>query len=307
MNEKTLKSIVTTFLVLLVLWGASYGLGSMRKGGPALGAGVSDVLQDLGPATVTGITIQGPTGETTLMASDGDAWTVNGYPADGEALSRVWGALSEVEVGSIVATNPANHARMGVSSDSAWTVAFTTATGAHTILIGKSGSVFSTAYLRLPDQDEVVLITGDLRESLARPPGDWRDKTILTVDTTRIARIVVDRDGGDRTMLLRGDSTWTVAGAPVRQRTITDFMSEVAKITASGFLDEGTDVFTGNDRVLRVEDPEGATLAQIRFVGNGTTQHALLPEGDVIFEIPNWRVERLTPTSAMAKEPDTGG
>lgn len=315
MNEKTLRSIVTALAVLVVLWGATLGMG-MAGGGSSFSAGVERVLEGLDPSTVTGFIIRSPTGESTTVtqATDAsqvaDAWEANGYPADRDAILRVWGALAELEVGGVVAMNPINHTRMGVSDTTAWTVVFQTTSGDRTVLVGKAGRSFATAYARLPEEDEVVLTSGDLRASLARPEADWRDKTIVVVDTTLIARIIVERDDGDRTTIQRDPDGWTVEGEAARPSAISAFMAEVARMTASGFKADSAESFENNERLLRVEDSRGEVLAQLRFLGNGTTQQAMVVggsgSGGVTFEIPNWRVERLTPTRTMLKELPSG-
>lgn len=324
MSEKTLRSIVTAFAVLLIMWGASLGMGMTRPGGGAsFRSGVEALLNGLDPSDLTGLVIRAPGGETTTLTRSDDSWKANGHPADPDAILRIWGILSEVEVGGVAAANPINHARMGVLSDSAWTVVFQTDSGDRTLLIGHAGRVFGSSYVRLPEEDEVVLTTGDLRSSLARSETAWRDKTIALVDTTRIARIIVERHDGERTTILRGEVEWTVDGVATRPRTIADFMTEVAQIVASGFKTNADETLEDNERLLRVEDSQGTVLAQLRFLGNGTTQHAILvpSEGSgtvsadapgtipvsITFEIPSWRVERLTPTRALLEELDSGG
>lgn len=307
MTEKTLRSIITALVVLVALWGLSLGIGALRKGsGGAAESGVAAALGGMESAGVTGVSISGPGGESITLAREGADWTANDYPADSIALSRLWEALDGAEVGDVVATNPANHARMGVSSDSTWRLELRSAAGSAALLIGKTGRAYNSAYVRLPEEDEVVLAFGDLRSSVTRRENDWKDKTIVSVDTARVARVVVERQG-ETAALVRGDSAWTVNGDPAKSSSITNLLRELHRLVANGFKADSDTVFTGNERQLRVEDGEGALLAEVRFLGDGTTQHALVPNGTVTFEIPNWRVDRVAPTAAVAREtPDDG-
>jgi len=269
-------------------------------------SGVAAALNDVGPESVTGISIVTPEGATIELSPDDGGWSANGYPADSTAIQSIWGGLEEASVESVVATNPANHARMGVGADSTWTVGFERDDGSTTILIGDTGPSFSTAYVRLPDEDAVVLVDGGMRGALARPLDRWRDRTIFTVDTSRVARIRVERGVGE-TVLERGPEGWTAGGEPARESTVQNLLGEAARFVASGFMDEETPRFEGNERHTVLEAADGTVLAEVRFYGNGTTQHAVVPANQSVFEIQNWKVDRLTPTRTLALPADPGG
>ena len=164
MSEQTLKRILVTLGVLVLLWGISSLLSGRGGGGTSRADdGVAAALEGLDGTNVESVHIDGPLATLTLERSAG-AWTVNGYPADSSAVSRLWDALEGSEVGGVVATNPANHERMGVSPDSAWTVELTRAGGGtSSVLIGKNGPTYPSTYARLPDQDAVVVVSGDLQ------------------------------------------------------------------------------------------------------------------------------------------------
>ena len=302
MTEKTLKTIMAALVVLVALWGLSLAIGALGgSGGGTAGSGVAGALEGVESDSVTGVVITGPAGESITLAKDGLDWTANGYAADTSALRRLWNALDGTEVSNVVATNPANHARMGVSADSAWQVEISSTAGVVNLLIGKSGRSFNSTYVRLPDEDEVVLVQGDLRSSVTRREIDWKDKTILSVDTSMVARVIVERQG-ETAQLVRGDSTWSVNGDPAKSTAISNLLRELDRLVATGFKPVADTTFSGNERRVRVEGTDGTTLAEVRFLGDGTTQHAVTPEGVVTFEIPNWRVDRVAPTLAVSRE-----
>jgi len=305
MNERTLKSFVVGLVVLIGIWVATLVLGG-TGGTPAAESGVPEALAAVDAASLSSISIVTPRGDTIDLVRTGGRWSANGYPADTAAIARVRGALEEASVGSVVATNPDNHARMGVGADSTWTVAMEGGGATTTFLIGDTGPSFSTAYVRVVDEDPVVLVEGGLRGALARPLNDWRDRTIFRVDTARVTRIRVERDPGG-TVIERGEDGWTIDGESARETTVQNLLREAVRFAGSGFKDPDAPLFEGNERRTVLEDAEGAVLAEVRFLGNGTTQHATVPGSEMVFEVQNWKADRLTPTRALALPPDPGG
>ena len=306
MSEQTLKRILMTLGVLIVLWGISALLSGRGDGGPSQSdEGVAAALEGLDGTTIESVHIEGPLATLTLARSAG-AWTVNGHPADSTAVTRLWDALEGVEVGQIVATNPANHERMGVSPDSAWTLDVTRAGGGtSSLLIGKSGPTYPSTYARLPDQDAVVVVAGDLRSAVARGVVMWRDKTVLRTDTASVVRYVVEGDGSSHT-LERTDSVWMVNGEVAAAMAVGNLVRELNLLVATGFVEDSP---AAEENPLRVTalDAAGDTLSTILLTGEESTRHARVPGNEVVFEIPSWRVERIAPDMETLLPDESGG
>ena len=307
MSKRALKRILVTLVVLVGLWGLS-SLASSRRGAspPATGGGVAAALEGLEGANVESVRLDGPLATLTLERSGG-AWTVNGYPADSVALDRLWNALENAEVGGLVATNPANHGRMGVSSDSAWAVEVTRTGGAvSTVLVGNSGPTFPSAYARLPGHDSVVVVGGDLRSAVARGLVAWRDKTVLRTDTAALARIVIEADDGTHA-LERPDSLWTVNGEEADALAVGNLVRELNRLVATGFAEDLDDEAEADPRRVTAFDAAGDTLATVEIAGTGSTLQARVPGDDVVYEVPEWRVNRIVPTLETLLPPGDEG
>ena len=307
MSEQTLKKILITLGVLVALWGVS----SLMSGGDDSGAsdaagGVASALDGLDGSTVEAVQIDGPLANLSLVR-EGGAWTVNGFRADSSAVDRLWEALTDAEVGRVVATNPANHERMGVSADSAWTLSVTRAGGAtSTVLIGKSGPTFPSAYARVADDDDVVVVSGDLRAAVARGVVQWRDKTVLQADTAAIARVVVEMEG-ETLALERPEDVWMVDGEVAAAVAVGNLMSELNRLVASGFVEDGP-VAEGDLRRVTAFSGAGDLLLTVEISGTGSTRHARVPDNAVVFEIPVWRVDRFAPSrDTLLPAEDSGG
>ena len=305
MTEQMLKRIFAGLFILVVLWLGSVWLSGRPGGGPTGGGGVASLFEGLSEATVSAVRIAGPAQTVTLEQSAG-SWTVNGHVADSATISRFWSALLEAEVGGVVANNPNNHMRMGVSADSAYTVDFTLSSGgSSSLLVGKGGPIFPSGYVRLPDQDAVTVVSGDFQPTVRLSVTDWRDKTILQVDTASVVRIVFETDEGTL-VVERGDSSWTADGGPTNAAFLNPVLQELARLIASGFPEQG-EMFEENPKNVTALGAAGDTLGVVMVTGGGGTRHVRRRGSDVVFEIPSFRADRVAPDILTVRaEPSAG-
>ncbi len=306
MSEQALKRILGVLGVLVILWLGSVLLSGRRGGGSAPDGGIASLLERLDASTVSAVRIVGPDGTVSLQRAS-EAWTVNGYVADSSVVAGLWTILAEAEVGGVVANNPRNHERMGLSGDSAWTVDFTLADGGGmaSMLVGESGPIIPSGYVRLPDRDAVVVVSGDLRSTLTQSVTDWRDKTILQVDTAAVVRVVLETDEGTH-VAERLDSTWSVDGEPADSTTMSWVLDELANLVAVGFVEDG-EVFQENGRRVIALGAQQDTLGAVLITGEGGARHARTPGSDVVFEVESIRANRITPDIERLRPGDAGG
>ena len=305
MSEQTLKQVFGALGILVVLWLGSVLLSGRGGGGLAPDGSLASLFERLDETTVDAVRIVGPSQAVALERSGG-TWTVNGNPADSSAVTRLWSALSGAEVGGVVANNPANHERMGLSADSAWTVDFTLADGGMaSVVVGKAGPIFPSGFVRLPDQDAVVVVSGDFRPTVILGITQWRDKTILRVDTAAVARVVVETDEGIH-VAERSDTTWSVDGEPANANTMRSVLDELANLVALGFVEDGEALEENPRRVIAL-GAEADTLGIVVVTGGSATRHARTPGSATVFEIPIFRADRITPAIEALRAADTGG
>ena len=296
MSEKTLRASlyflgsVTALYVVATLVG---GGGGSSADDSALAA----AFESMGGETLTRADLAGPR-DTIRLERTGDDWAVNGFEADSGAVARFLRAMDEVTVGPVAAANPANHARLGVSADSAWAV---TTDGGPTVLLGKAGNRFRTAYARLPDSDRVSLIEGDLRAAAARPLFDWRDKMILRADTAAISSIRVTRDG-ETVTYERQDSSWTMGGgdagaddAEADATTVRNMLQELAGLRASGFAPQDAEMPEESDRTVLALDVDGNEVAFLSLAEQEGNFQVSSSGSPYVFEVPTFRADRIAP------------
>jgi hypothetical protein len=304
MTESMLRRILQGLVVLVILWLGSAWLTGRSGGETAGDGGLAAIFEGLSEATVSAVRIAGPN-ETMTIAQSAGVWTVNGHATDSTTLSRFWSALEEAEVGGIAANNSANHPRMGVSADSAYSVDFTRSDGGSAILlVGKGGPIFPSGYVRLPDQDAVIVVSGDFQPVVRLSATDWRDKTILRLDTAAVARIVLETDEGTL-VVERGDSTWTADGGPANPAFMNPVLQELANLIASGFVEEG-EVFEESPKRVIALGAAGDTLGVVMVAGESGTRHVRTPGNDVVFEVPSFRADRVAPDIVTVRAEPSG-
>ena len=302
MSERTLKQLVGALALVvavgLVVYAFSGGSGSIGASGAIAG-----VFEGVTPAGVETIEIT-RSGATVTLARSGEEWTANGYPADTAVVARLLDGLAASTIGDLAATNPANHARMGVVPDSAIDLTFRAAGRDRTLMVGKSGRRFGTAYVRLPTEDDVYLLESDLRGQLARDLDGWRNRTMVTVDTAAVERLEVVRAGTSYS-LERGDSVWTFAGGgETRASAVNGMLAELSRLVASGFVAEGDSIAQlPLATTTRAYDASGAVLAEITIGAGDGDRWARNGQDDYIYRVSSFRAGRVAPTREDAAPP----
>ncbi|MBI4519764.1 MAG: DUF4340 domain-containing protein [Gemmatimonadetes bacterium] len=301
MSEKTLKRLLAAVAGLLAAYGIVYAFGLL--GGREVETELGAMLSRLAPADIQEVRIVGPNDTLRLERAGAAAWTVNGFAADSASVERLWSSLTATRVAQLVAENPANHARMGVTADGASSVEFHTAGGSVTrLLVGNTGPMFPSLYARLPDDDRVYLLTGNLRSQVMWSLAEWRDKTIVRVDTARVREIGVQRDGR-RYVIRRAEAGWTVDGGPANEGPVRTLLQELAHLQASGFLADTASL--GNaPRSLLVLGAANDTLAHLT-VGSPDGINFRLRAGarPEVYDLPSWRADQLAPTRESVASP----
>lgn len=294
MSERTLKQLVGALTVVVGVWivGTLFSGGS---GSIAASGSISNVFDGLDGVSLQSMRMVNE-GSSVELTRSGDGWTANGFPADPAAVSRLLDILPDLEIGDLTASNPDNHDRMGVSVESAVTVTFTVGGDERALLVGKSGRRFGTAYVRLPGEDDVYLLDGDLRAQLTRDLDSWRDRTMVRIDSAAVARIVVQR--GTRSYALeRGDTAWTFAdGGPAQAPVVNGILAELSALVATGFLAD-TDSIAELDLEMTTTalSASGEVLAEIRLgSGDGDRWGRTLTD-DYLYRVTSFRAGRVAP------------
>ncbi|MEM7414793.1 MAG: DUF4340 domain-containing protein [Gemmatimonadota bacterium] len=298
MTDQGLKALVGALAVLLGIWGVATVMGGPGEGSIGASGEIASFFDDLDGPSLVGASITGPAGGLQLAREEG-GWTANGFRTDEATIAQFLVAVTTADIGDLSATNPDNHERMGVTDERATRVTFRTEEGSKELLLGDTGRRFQTAYVRLPGEDAVYLLDGDLGSQLRRGADDFRDRVLARVDTASVARLVVERGDGAYT-LVRADSSWSfLEGGSTSGTTVTNILSELSNLEATGFYAESDSVAQlARGTTTRAFDAAGAMVGEV-VVGEGETDRWARTAGDTsIYRLSAFRAGRLAPSRA---------
>jgi len=256
---------------------------------------VERILGAADPEVVVAVYLPGGNGRSVRLARDGERWTVNGHLADSASVGRFWQELSELRVVEVVERAWEGHARLGVDRAAALAVVFERAGAADTLLMGRSGPAGKGFYARLPGHDVVYRIEPDLRAAILRPPEAWRSRRFVGIDTTQVAFLQVEQEGGGYT-LVRSDAGWSYGEEFVGATFSTLLLEALASVEASGFPEEPD---AGQDRApersLVVQNARSDVLVTLEFWRSGKDWVVRRGDDATEYTVPAALVDRLTP------------
>lgn len=302
MSAAQLRRVAIALAVAVFLWGSIEILG--RRGDtveevpliPALAGDEVDI-----------VVIRLPADTIRLERGTEGSWSVNGFTASPDAVTTLLGALGEPTAGELIAQNPSSHERMGVDDSSATHLAVRRGDQLlGEVLVGAQGRSFRSAYMRLPGQDDVYLVEGELVPLVGREVNEWRDKRIVVVEPDSIGEIDVER-GRIRYTLERQDSVWSLAdGGAVDSARVERLVEAFQTVEAQGAAfatpaQADSADFTQPERRVRLVGTNGAELATLAFDSTETGFWVRRDGRETIYLLNRWKVDDLTPTDSAVR------
>ena len=306
-TERTLRLLVGLLVIFAVVWVVATLLPD-DDGGPAVSGEIVGYFEGLNRSTTQRVQMSSSSGEFELTPGPGIAgWVVNGMAADSGSVAGFWSVFEQARIADLAATNPDNHERMEVTEDAAWRLVVESGQETRTLLVGAQGPRFATSYVRLPDHDEVYVLEGDLRVHMRRQLDAWRNKRLLTVDTSLVARVEIER-GIESYALVRDDTAWTFEdGGELNASALRQLMTDLNRVDAPGFLEEGDSLALMDEAAaMRALGPDGAVLGAVTL-GEGDGERWIRVAGDeVIYRLQQFRVDRMFPTREQIAAQEEG-
>ncbi|GAB5517799.1 MAG: hypothetical protein RhofKO_00500 [Rhodothermales bacterium] len=216
--------------------------------------------------------------------------------ADSTIVARFVETVQAIELGEVVSTNPERYAKFSVDSSAAQ-VQITTADGDETTLfVGRPGSDFRSAYVRLADDPRVFLTTDRL--TLPTDFTTWRDKTIFSLDPSQVQRVRVTTP--DHAYTLEGTAQgWQIDGAAADSATVMQWLLRFAPVSADGFAVNAIAQTVRDAPTHRIEltQTDGTTYALAMQNVDGAFVTAQ-PGDEDVYRINNFRITNLAPAPA---------
>lgn len=172
--SKNIKTLFIVFVVLAAIAFAPKLKDMLSKDEPAPESKSID-LSVFTPETVQNLTIKTGEETRTLQLKDGN-WQINGEVADQNKVGLFFDQLEQVQISKLVSKNQENHANYQITKEEGIVVTFSSDAGSQTFVIGKSGPLPGSFYIRKEGIANVYLMQGDVRSSLAQAAEQWKEE-----------------------------------------------------------------------------------------------------------------------------------
>ena len=312
----------------------------------ALGYGLNKQAKDVRDKTVltfkdddvNRVEIRAENGDTvTLVRKDKEAWTVEpgDHPGDTTEVRSYLSSLRSMRAVDFPDDHPQDLGKYGLAAPRL-TVTVTTgtdnATASQALLVGAETTAGSQKeiYAKRADQPTVYALGDWTFRTLAKPPSQFRDKTVLGFDPTRVGKIAFERKDGGAVRLSRADGKWTLEGGEgktpkdsaiatlledLRDLRGADIAAEPAKDLAAWGLDHP-------DIRITLTDKEGQPIGTVLAAKHDGKPYVTRAGSETVFEARDYMYARLdkqpkdlveepgaaaaTTTTAPAPPPESG-
>lgn len=224
------------------------------------------------------------------------------YAAQDQVVQSVLTSLENLQLRDVVSRNPQKRAKFQVDSTGTHVRVWEGETEVLSVIIGKAANDFSHTYVRRAEEDEVYRAVGMLAYNFTKRVDDWRDKTILNLDSAGISRLQLRYPKEDIEIeLIRNDSLWTYSSnggeaAVADSATVAGLLSATSKLNTSNFATEadttGMD-FEEADFELFIETDSGEH--QLRFLKTENGRYLVVLQGsdEVVFSLYAGALSRI--------------
>lgn len=238
MRSRTLLILLGAAVALALLWLISQ---RVERGREQIASG--PIFKGADWATANEIFMDSGADSVRLTKSDG-SWVVasaGGYPADTAAVRTIFEKLSLFDRRYRHSTNPSQQKTFEVDDESGTEVLIRGPQGdlAH-FRMGKNGPDFRSQYIRPVGSDEVYQIP-DYLKSVFDVSRIWRDRTIMSFDREKVARLVFHpADSETYSVEKRADGSYVFSGPdslPAKPAPIESAVRSLAALRADAFPD----------------------------------------------------------------------
>jgi hypothetical protein len=178
------------------------------------------------------------------------------HPADTTQVNQVVEMISSIDVGSLVSQNPEKQNLYEVDSISGTLIrAYGQDQELASFYLGKNASNYNYSYVRKVGSTDVYVAEDVMSYRFDKEPKNWRDKTIIQVDTADLVSIVFQYPDQEFS-LERSDSLWLISGDGISGEiqafadTVELFKRLVAGLKADDFYQPADSAF------VNPENPE---------------------------------------------------
>lgn len=226
MSNKNIK-------LLLVIFVALVGFLAFRQYAPSLNKETSSYTEKtkaVSTQSIASIEISNSSGSVQLK-KEADTWKVNSKKADVTKINSLLSSILPAIAPELIAQTDKRHKELELTDDLATKIKLDNKL---TVLIGKSGG--SGVYVRFDTEPTVYLLKTN--PSVTSTASEWYDKTVLSLDQTKVIKITF-REGNSITMLAKEGDKWKGGSKneEVKKDKVDAVLSQVSNLTAQSLFD----------------------------------------------------------------------
>lgn len=158
--------------------------------------------------------------DLTLEKIDGD-WQANGLPADESLINDFFEGLKKVSITSKVSENSENHDKFDVGEKGIKLTMLNGGQVVQELIFGKSAGGSNT-YVRIPDQNDVYVLTGLSRYLITDEISQWIDRKVSTFETQDMRKVSFSRGYINWDLTKRSDDEWVLSAPGYADFSATD-------------------------------------------------------------------------------------
>jgi Domain of unknown function (DUF4340) len=304
-----------TLLVLALGFGAYLYFIDAKK--PVTEENAKQKVFGLDASKIEQLEVKSASGDVTTLKKDTGGWTILKpiqAPGDQNNASDVASSLATLEQDRVVDENPAELKTYGLAPPRIEVTFNVTGEKApKQLLVGDKSPTGAGLYAKTTDNKKVFLIGNSLETSLNRSTFDFRDKTALKFDATKVDSVELVSKGQTVRVVKTGEE-WKLVSpleAPADFTSVEGLIGQIQSAQMMSLKDKPEDV--KDLKAYGLDKPEvTATLSsgasqvvmQLGKTAETTTFWARDPSKPAVFTIGNGLAEELrkSPTNLRRKE-----
>jgi hypothetical protein len=162
------------------------------------------------------------------------------YPADTLAITPMLSDLKNFQIESIISENPEKFSTYLDSVNNASVSVYQEGKKLGTFILGKSAISYENSYIKLPDQNKILLATHLGQNNFTKPLKDFRYKIIMQVPSFSLTSISFksnDSNKVDLTAIKDSSGRWFIGTDSIPSVNISGFLNQMENFTTEDFID----------------------------------------------------------------------
>ena len=185
------------------------------------------------------------------------------YQADTNAVCPILGNLQDFKIESITSEKPDNFHNYLDSALHPVVTAYQGGNKLGTFEVGKYAISYSNAYLKLPDENRILLASNLTSNNFTKPLKDFRYKVITSIPTPGLTKIVfksTDSNKVDFTAIKDTAGRWFIGNDSIPKNNMDGFTNTLSNFMTEDFKDTVPAAFPEPTYTLTVFAPQQITI-----------------------------------------------